>query len=171
MHQRHSPPTVNTRAARKAPPAIARASGKELARLAQASGAMDPRLAQKWPEIAGPELAKICRPLRLKRNGRAQILQVAALHGAAAMQVQYQLPALLGKVNSFLGHGRVTKIAIVQRATHALKREEQLTKKGLSPTGFSRSDVARRSRPAIAPAKKGDLMGALARMKKLMDGN
>ena len=154
-------PTINTRPARKAPPAVARASTKEIARLAKASGAMDPELVAEWDTIAGPQLAKLCRPLRLKRNGRAQILEVAASNGAAAMQVQYQLPALLTKINGFLGNGRITKIAIVQRSTGKLTPQ-------MPQTGFSRSGVAQRARPTVPLPKKGDLMGALDRMKKLM---
>lgn len=71
---------------------------------------MDPRLAAAWPEIAGEEIARLCRPMRIVKYGRAQALEVSVRSNAAAMRVQYAQEALLGRVRQRLGMPRLTKI-------------------------------------------------------------
>lgn len=112
-----------TKPARSGPPPLSRQVSKLMATLAERSGAMDPRLAADWPDIAGPQLSKQCRPVRLKKNGRARTLEIAAANGAAAMQLQYRQKELLEQVNRLLGKGAVTRIAIRQTGAAGTARK------------------------------------------------
>ena len=71
-----------------------------------------------WPDIMGPELAKLCLPERIRwpqkgelGNHRGATLSVKAFAGEA-LSVQYAAPQMIEKLNSFLGHGAITKIKI-----------------------------------------------------------
>ncbi len=76
------------------------------------------RLRALWPEIAGPEFAAICAPLRLARaRGPAGGLLTIAVAGAHAPQLQMLLPLLRERVNAALGPGAVGRIQLTQ-ATH-----------------------------------------------------
>lgn len=71
---------------------------------------MDPRLAENWAEIAGPELASLCRPVRIIQRGRVQALEVSVKSGAAAMKLRYGQEALLGRVRQQLGLPKLSQI-------------------------------------------------------------
>ena len=65
------------------------------------------RLRALWPEIAGPEFAAICAPLKLARaRGPAGGLLTVAVAGPHAPQLQMLLPLLRERVNAALGPGR-----------------------------------------------------------------
>ena len=75
----------------------------------------DPSLADHWPDIAGPEIAALCRPGRItgdRRSGRT--LEIHCPSGAAAAQLQMQLDDLKTRVNRYLGPGDVARIAVIQ---------------------------------------------------------
>lgn len=115
MRERPLPPqgdTVKTKPARRGAPKLAKSLGPHLARLAKASGAMDPRLASEWLEIAGPEIAALCRPTRVINRGRQQALEVSVTSGAAAMKLQYHQEALLGRVRQRIGLPRLNRLVI-----------------------------------------------------------
>lgn len=102
--------TVRTRPVRSGAPKLSRSLGPHIARLAKATGAMDPRLAENWAEIAGPELASLCRPVRIVNRGRVQALEVSVKSGAAAMKLRYGQEALLGRVRQKLGLPKLSQI-------------------------------------------------------------
>lgn len=129
-------PAVKTRAVRRAPPRISRGVGKLMASLAQKTGAMDPALLEAWPDIVGPELSKICRPVRLKRVGKAHTLVVSANSGAAAMRIQFTQADLLARTKQFLRLTTLTKLAIEQRPHSRRGR-----KPGQKPKGRFRTQV------------------------------
>lgn len=119
-HRGPNQDTIKTLPVRRGAPKLARSLGPQLARLAKASGAMDPRLASDWPKIAGPEVAGLCRPVRIIYRGRAQALELSVKSGAAAMKIRYQQDALLGRIRQHLGLPRLTQI--VFREGHEQKR-------------------------------------------------
>ena len=89
------------------------------------------RLRALWPEIAGPEFAAICAPLKLARaRGPAGGLLTLAVDGPHAPQLQLLLPLLRERVNAALGPGTVGRIQL----TH-------------SPAGFAEPPAARPQRP------------------------
>jgi hypothetical protein len=74
------------------------------------------RLRALWPEIAGPEFAAICGPLKLARaRGPAGGLLTLAVDGPHAPQLQLLLPLLRERVNAALGPGTVGRIQLTHR--------------------------------------------------------
>jgi hypothetical protein len=75
------------------------------------------RLRALWPEIAGPEFAAICAPLKLARaRGPAGGLLTLAVDGPHAPQLQLLLPLLRERVNAALGPGTVGRIQLTHRS-------------------------------------------------------
>jgi len=107
------------------------------------------RLAALWPEIAGAEIAAICRPekLSLARGpaGGLLTLGVAPAHGP---ELQMLLPMLRDRVNAALGPGAAGRIQLVQ-ATAPISRP------------FAEPPARTRPRPAL-PEDLGALAGAIS---------
>jgi len=131
-----------------------------LAQLAAKSGAIDPRLIEQWDDIVGEKLARICRPVRLKRHGKAQSLEVAVANGPSAMAVQYEQQKLMQAVNRWMGSQGVTRIIIRQTGAAALKSSAR------GPAGPN-DMMQRRKKPQLQPiAKTGNaLKDALNQLK------
>ena len=151
---------VQTKPRRSPPPHLSREMGKLLAALASKSGAMDPRLAADWHEIAGGEIARLCRPVRLKSAGRARSLEVAVANGAAAMQLQYRQAELIERVNRVLGKGTVTRLLIRQTGAAGAKAQ-----KGPS---YSRPVMPPQEKALPAAPPSQGLQDALSRMRGLI---
>ena len=83
------------------------------------------RLRALWPDIAGPEFAAICAPLRLARTrGPAGGLLTVAVSGPHAPQLQMLLPLLRERINAALGPGTVGRIQLTQ-AVHGFAEAPQ----------------------------------------------
>ena len=80
------------------------------------------RLLTQWPEIAGEELARITRPVKISygREGFGATLTLLAA-GARAPLLRMQLEQIRDKVNACYGFNAVARIVLTQTA----------------PTGFS----------------------------------
>ncbi len=109
----------NTRPTRRAAPNIGRASASVFSRLLKKTNYADPALCDHWPNIAGPEIAALCRPGRLTGRGPDRTLEIHTPSGAAATQLQMQTEALKARINRYLGPGAITRITIVQSAVAA----------------------------------------------------
>lgn len=111
------------------------------------------RLRALWPEIAGPEFAQVCAPLRLARSrGPAGGLLTVAVAGPHAPQLQMLLPLLRERVNAALGAGTVGRIQLTQAAQ-----------------GFA--EPAARYRPKPSPAPVPDLGPLRAPLSSIGDGD
>ena len=108
-------------------------------------GFVQARLRALWPDIAGPEFAAICAPLRLTRTrGPAGGLLTVAVGGPHAPQLQMLLPLLRERINGALGPGTVGRIQLTQ-AVH----------------GFGEAAPGFQSRPEPRPPEPAPL-GAMA---------
>ncbi|WP_375201184.1 DciA family protein [Hyphococcus sp.] len=106
-----------TRPIRSAAPAIARASAGVFRKLAQQTKFMDPALAERWPQLAGEKLAALCRPGRLTGRGPGgggRTLELFVPNGAAAAAVDMERDGLIARLNTYLGPGSVSRIAVIQ---------------------------------------------------------
>jgi hypothetical protein len=112
-----------TRPVRPAPPKAGRFGVSIIARLAKQTKFVDPALAARWSEIAGEEIATLCRPGRMTGARQDRTLEIRAYSGAAATQLQMLAETLLARVNAYLGPGAVSRIAIRQ-AQSARPREK-----------------------------------------------
>lgn len=65
-------------------------------------------LMASWPEIVGPEWAKRCTPLGLKRGRGSQPSQLElGVFPGDALLVQHETPVLLSRINTYFGNGAV----------------------------------------------------------------
>jgi hypothetical protein len=88
---------------------IGMAGGAAFAR----AGFTDPSLVLRWTEIAGPEIARIARPLKFSESGG--VLTLLAEPGAALF-LGHDARALAGRINAYLGRNAVTRVKFVQGA-------------------------------------------------------
>ena len=75
------------------------------------------RLLTHWPEIAGPQLAAMTRPVRIShaRGGFGATLTLLTT-GPVAPLVEMQLPQLRERVNACYGYNAVQRITLTQTA-------------------------------------------------------
>ncbi len=75
------------------------------------------RLFTHWPEIAGEELARTTRPVKIgyARDGFGATLTLLTTSAQAPM-VQMQLPRLRERVNACYGYNAISRIALTQTA-------------------------------------------------------
>jgi hypothetical protein len=75
------------------------------------AGFLDPSLVVRWTEIAGPEIARIARPLRFEEN--SGLLTLLAEPGAALF-LSHDSRQLMARINAYLGRPAVARIKFVQ---------------------------------------------------------
>ena len=77
-------------------------------------GFLQARLQALWPEIAGAEMARLCRPAKLvSARGPAGGLLTLEVAPALGPQVQMMLPQLRERIEAVLGPGSVGRIQLV----------------------------------------------------------
>lgn len=81
----------------------------------QSRGFAASRVLTHWAEIAGRDIAALCRPVRVSyaQGGFGATLTVLAT-GAAAPLVQMQLPKLKERVNAAYGYAAIARIQVTQ---------------------------------------------------------
>jgi hypothetical protein len=112
------------------------------------------RVLTHWAEVAGRDIAALCRPVKVSyaQGGFGATLTVLAT-GAAAPLVQMQLPKLKERVNAAYGYAAITRIVVTQTAAQ----------------GFS-EPPARFEGPNIRPPSPEALARARAVVGGLTDG-
>ena len=78
----------------------------------------------RWAEIAGEKLSQVSAPERIKwprhtnetvnRRGGALVIRAAP---GRALDLQYETPRIIERINRFLGYEAITTVKIVQAAT------------------------------------------------------
>ncbi len=95
---------------------------RELTRSAFARyGFAQAELLARWPEIAGEELSQMSEPERIKwprglvdnaqRTGGTLIIRAAPGRG---LELHYEVPRIIERLNRFFGYGAIASIKIVQ---------------------------------------------------------
>lgn len=93
----------------------------------QRMGFRDPSLVLRWREIAGPEVARLCQPLRFSEGPDGGTLTLKALPGAALF-LGHETRTLTARINLYLGRPAVARLKFVQgnflppRPTQSLRR-------------------------------------------------
>lgn len=75
----------------------------------------------RWPEIVGVQLADFCRPDRVRwpkgtgaaRSGGTLVIGAAPGRG---LELQYEVPRIIERVNRFYGHGAIAAVKIMTLA-------------------------------------------------------
>lgn len=110
------------------------------------------RLLTHWEEVAGPDIARIARPVEVSygRGGFGATLTLLTT-GAQAPMLEMQKEALREKVNATYGYAAISRVRITQTA----------------PTGFAegQAEFVRKPKPATPPDH-----GLLARAHATADG-
>ena len=148
-----------TRPVRRAPPRLNRFTAKVFEGLAQQTRYMEPKLAARWHEIAGEEIAKLCWPSRLLRDGSENALEVVTQTGSAATALNYMTPELLRRLALELGPGTVTRITIRQQGFRPKPPNSQL-----APQPMKRAEPLKRESQAPSP-----LEDVLAKYRKSIE--
>ena len=107
------------------------------------------RLLTHWAEIAGEDLARITRPVKIgyARDGFGATLTLLTTSAQAPM-VQMQLPQLRERVNACYGYNAISRIALTQTA----------------PTGFAEGQAEFAPAPKAAPAADPAIAATAARV-------
>jgi hypothetical protein len=138
-------------ASRIARPIVARHGGGILA-----------RLKTDWPAIVGPELAASTWPEALARGGTLK-LHVAPAKG---LDVQHRAPALIERVNLFVGREAVTRLTLVQGPLPLRPPSEPRT--AARPLAAGEAAALDRQLDGVADP---ELRDALARLGRAMIGS
>lgn len=77
------------------------------------AGFADPTLLLHWEEIAGPDAARLTRPLRLAQGPSGGVLTLKAEPGAAVF-LQHESRSLCERINAYLGRPAVARLRFVQ---------------------------------------------------------
>ncbi|WP_296762767.1 DciA family protein [Sediminimonas sp.] len=89
----------------------------QIRRVGESRGFAVTRLLTHWPEIAGPEIAAIARPVEVKygREGFGATLTVLTT-GAQAPMLEMQKEKLRERVNAVYGYNAISRVRITQTA-------------------------------------------------------
>jgi hypothetical protein len=93
-------------------PVAAQAGFAAATALARA-GFADPTLVLRWEEIAGADIARIARPIRLSESASGGVLTLKA-EPAASLFLQHQTRTLCERINAYLGRAAVARLRFVQ---------------------------------------------------------
>lgn len=91
--------------------------GRQIRQAGESRGFAVARVLTHWAEVAGPELANLCRPVRVSyaKKGFGATLVVEA-PGAAAPLVSMRLDALRARINAVYGYAAIARVQLVQGA-------------------------------------------------------
>lgn len=104
------------------------------------------QLLTHWQEVAGRDLAPLCRPVKISyapQGGLGATLTLLA-SGAAAPMVQMQLERLRTKINAIYGYAAIARIRLTQTASHGFAEAQR---------PFEASNIAPPSPQALARAQ------------------
>lgn len=121
-------------------------------------------LLARWADIAGPGIAALCSPERIKwpRGGGEDKRKlggtlVLKAEPGRALEVQYQVPLILERVNQFYGYGAISAANVHQGVTANAKN---LKNKPKSVDAQSREKIS----GSVSGVADEDLKAALTRL-------
>lgn len=141
--------------------------GDRMRKAGEARGFAVSRVLTHWAEIAGQDLAAICRPVEVSyaRSGFGTTLSVLTT-GAQAPMLEMQKEALRARVNAAYGYNAISRVRITQTASTGFA-EGQATFLAKSPETIpAKPDPAiqRQAQEAATDISDGDLRQALERL-------
>ena len=104
--------------ARGAEPRRGRATAAGDIALGEGAGALaragfaDAGLVLRWAEIAGAEVARAAQPVKFSEGPEGATLTLRCRPGAAVF-LQHETRALTGRLNAYLGRGRIARLRFV----------------------------------------------------------
>lgn len=73
------------------------------------AGFPDASLVLRWPDIVGPEIARIAEPLKWQAGPEGAVLTLKCESGAAVF-LQHQTRPLIERLNAYLGPGQIARL-------------------------------------------------------------
>lgn len=121
------------------------------------------RLASHWEEIVGPELAALCRPLRLSRGpgGFGGTLTVSVTPGRGP-EVSLAAPAILERVNAACGPRSVARLRLAQAGPPGLAEAAARFRPPAPPAPLPAAEIEARAETLLSGIPEGRLRDALA---------
>lgn len=125
-------------------------------------GFRDPTLVLRWEDIAGKDIARIARPMKLSEGANGGTLTLRAEPGASLF-LQHETRQLCERINAYLGRAAVTKLRFVQgplapklihrpppkRAAHVPPDDPALSYKGPETLREALVNLARARAPRV----------------------
>ena len=124
------------------------------------AGFTDPALVLHWNDIAGPEIARMARPVRFSQKDGVLTLQAEP---AAALFLGHESRALVGRINAYLGRHAVQRLKFVQ---------SPLASRPAVPPPARPEAAVKNSDPAVryqGPEDLAKALKSLARWRKSAD--
>lgn len=134
----------------------------------EARGFAVTRLLTHWDEIAGPEIARIARPVEVS-YGRANALGatlVLLTTGAQAPMLEMQKERLREKVNAIYGYGAISRIRLTQTAPVGFAEGQAQFARKEPRRPEPDSALQSRARGAVAEVESPELRDALEKLAK-----
>lgn len=128
-------------------------------------GFAEHRILTQWRDIAGAELARLTRPVRISYRGHAPGLGatlVVVAEGAVAHEVNHLAGSIVERVNRVCGHRAIARLRVVQTAGL-----------GVAPAPAApppAADMLLPPSPALAVVHDDGLRAALARLERNIRG-
>ncbi len=118
------------------------------------------KLLTRWAEVAGPDLAPMCQPVKVGygRSGLGATLTVLA-NGAQAPLVEMQKETLRKRVNACYGYNAISRVLITQTAPGIGLAEAKIPYQA-KPKVPAAETIARAARE-VAPVEDDSLRAAL----------
>lgn len=165
MSQRFDKAKPGFRRKRRGFVAAATLLGDRVQKAAEGRGFAVTRLLTHWPEIAGEQLARNTRPVRIShsRGGFGATLTLLT-SGPAALMVEMQLPQLRDRVNACYGYNAIQKIILTQTAASGFSEGQAVF--APAPTQAREPDAGERQQAQAVAAQFEDsqLAEAMAQM-------
>jgi hypothetical protein len=141
--------------------------GDRIRRAGESRGFAVSRVLTHWAEIAGEDLARVCRPVEVSyaRGGFGATLSVLTT-GAQAPMLEMQKETLRAKVNAAYGYNAISRIRITQTAPtgFAEGQAEFLAAPKTPPRTSSDPAIVRKAHDAATDISDANLREALERL-------
>lgn len=117
-------------------------------KVGESRGFVESRLLTHWAEIAGPDMAALCRPAKVSyAQGGLGATLTLLVSGAAAPLVQMQAERLRDRVNACYGYAAISRVRITQTAATPAPGLAE------APATFEHSNIAAPSPQALNRAR------------------
>ena len=123
------------------------------------AGFADPTLVLRWEEIAGADVARIARPIRLSESASGGVLTLKA-EPAASLFLQHHTRSLCDRINAYLGRDAVVRLRFIQGplASRPFRPRAPISKGQPSPAdparGFQGSERLKSALLELAGARR-----------------
>ncbi|MGY6696827.1 MAG: DUF721 domain-containing protein [Roseinatronobacter sp.] len=146
--------------------AAARLVEPQIRKAGETRGFAVSRLLTHWAEVAGPETAACCRPVKISygKGGLGATLTLLTT-GAAAPTLQMELPKLRERVNACYGYNAIARITITQTApTGFAEGQASFSPAPKSQETVAREDIRQTAQNTAQGVQDAGLRSALERL-------